>query len=113
LVSSLDSYSFLIFAGNRKRGKTPKEDDAMANELQGDMKERSEHGMLADLGRNDINRVCEPSSVGLDSLMGVERYSHVMHIVSRVSGELREGLTEYDAFKSVFPAGTVSGAPKM
>jgi anthranilate synthase component 1 len=100
-------------AGTRKRGKTPKEDDAMANELLGDMKERSEHVMLVDLGRNDINRVCEPSSVGLDSLMGVERYSHVMHIVSRVSGVLREGLTEYDAFKSVFPAGTVSGAPKM
>ena len=69
--------------------------------------------MLVDLGRNDVGRVAEPGSVRVDSLMHIERYSHVMHIVSQVSGKLRKDLTEYDAFRAVFPAGTVSGAPKV
>ncbi|KAH6574538.1 hypothetical protein BASA50_007705 [Batrachochytrium salamandrivorans] len=100
-------------AGTRKRGKTPAEDDALAMELINDLKERAEHVMLVDLGRNDVNRVCDPNTVKVDSLMHIERYSHVMHIVSNVSGTLREDQTRYDAFRSIFPAGTVSGAPKV
>ncbi|KAJ3193053.1 hypothetical protein HK101_005523 [Irineochytrium annulatum] len=100
-------------AGTRRRGKTPEEDEALAQDLLGDLKERSEHVMLVDLGRNDVNRVCVPNTVTVDSLMHIERYSHVMHIVSNVSGCLREGKTMYDAFRSIFPAGTVSGAPKV
>ncbi|KAJ3102427.1 bifunctional tryptophan synthase trp1 [Phlyctochytrium planicorne] len=100
-------------AGTRKRGKTPEEDEALARDLLGDLKERSEHVMLVDLGRNDVNRICIPSTVSVDSLMHIERYSHVMHIVSHVSGTLRPGKTIYDAFRSIFPAGTVSGAPKV
>ncbi|KAL3897219.1 MAG: hypothetical protein SGCHY_003569 [Lobulomycetales sp.] len=100
-------------AGTRKRGATPAEDDAQAADLLADFKERSEHIMLVDLGRNDVNRVCKPETVALDSLMHIERYSHVMHIVSHVSGTLRDDRDAYDAFRSVFPAGTVSGAPKI
>ena len=100
-------------AGTRPRGATPEEDDALAEELLGDEKERAEHIMLVDLGRNDVGRVAEPGTVRVDQLMEIERYSHVMHIVSRVSGQLREDRTPYDAFRSVFPAGTVSGAPKV
>lgn len=100
-------------AGTRKRGTTPSEDDKLAESLLADLKERSEHIMLVDLGRNDINRICNPNTVKVDSLMHIERYSHVMHLVSNVSGKLREGKTSYDAFRSVFPAGTVSGAPKI
>lgn len=100
-------------AGTRKRGKTPAEDDALAADLLGDLKERSEHIMLVDLGRNDVNRICDPETVNVDSLMHIERYSHVMHIVSNVSGKLREDKTPFDAFRSIFPAGTVSGAPKV
>ena len=100
-------------AGTRRRGKTPEEDEYMANELLSDIKERAEHIMLVDLGRNDVNRICEPATVKVDSLMHIERYSHVMHIVSHVSGMLREVKTGYDAFRSIFPAGTVSGAPKI
>ncbi|KAJ3085644.1 hypothetical protein HK102_013972, partial [Quaeritorhiza haematococci] len=100
-------------AGTRKRGKTPEEDEALAQDLLGDIKERAEHVMLVDLGRNDVNRVCKPDTVKVDSLMHIERYSHVMHIVSNVSGKLREDKTPFDAFRSVFPAGTVSGAPKV
>ncbi|KAJ3218250.1 hypothetical protein HK099_005123 [Clydaea vesicula] len=100
-------------AGTRKRGKTPEEDHNLAVELLSDLKERSEHIMLVDLGRNDMNRICEPSSVKLDSLMHIEKYSHVMHIVSHVSGKLRKEKTRFDAFRSIFPAGTVSGAPKV
>ncbi|KAI9331524.1 anthranilate synthase component I [Zopfochytrium polystomum] len=100
-------------AGTRRRGATPTLDDALAQELLGDLKERSEHVMLVDLGRNDVNRVCRPETVTVDSLMHIERYSHVMHIVSNVSGRLREGKSMYDAFRSIFPAGTVSGAPKV
>ncbi|KAJ3109034.1 hypothetical protein HK100_003348 [Physocladia obscura] len=100
-------------AGTRKRGKTQEQDDALAQDLLSDLKERSEHIMLVDLGRNDVNRVCDPATVNVDSLMHIERYSHVMHIVSHVSGVLRKGKTMYDAFRSIFPAGTVSGAPKI
>ena len=100
-------------AGTRKRGKTAKEDDAIAAELMADVKERSEHIMLVDLGRNDVNRVCDPKTVKVDSLMHIERYRHVMHIVSHVSGDLRPDQTPFDAFRSIFPAGTVSGAPKV
>eukprot|EP00842_Homolaphlyctis_polyrhiza_P007040 jgi/Hompol1/925/HPOL_005459-RA len=100
-------------AGTRKRGKTPQEDTALAQDLISDLKERSEHVMLVDLGRNDVNRVCDPKTVSVDSLMHIERYAHVMHIVSNVSGKLREDKTQYDAFRSIFPAGTVSGAPKV
>ncbi|KAJ1549051.1 hypothetical protein HK405_010655 [Cladochytrium tenue] len=100
-------------AGTRRRGATPEEDEALAQDLLGDLKERAEHVMLVDLGRNDVNRVCEPSTVQVDSLMHVERYSHVMHLVSNVSGRLRADCTPHDAFRSIFPAGTVSGAPKV
>ena len=100
-------------AGTRKRGATPEEDEALAAELLADAKERAEHIMLVDLGRNDVGRVSAPGSVRVDSLMHIERYSHVMHIVSNVSGQLAPGKTAYDAFRSVFPAGTVSGAPKV
>ena len=92
-------------AGTRPRGATPEEDDALAAELLADEKERAEHIMLVDLGRNDVGRVAEPGSVRVDQLMGIERYSHVMHIVSRVSGRLRADRTRFDAFRSVFPAG--------
>ncbi|RUS22894.1 hypothetical protein BC937DRAFT_95324 [Endogone sp. FLAS-F59071] len=100
-------------AGTRRRGKTPAEDDALAKELLEDPKERAEHIMLVDLGRNDVNRVCRPETVTVDKLMTIERYSHVMHIVSNVSGRLRDDQTPYDAFRAIFPAGTVSGAPKI
>ncbi|CAG8630086.1 12400_t:CDS:2, partial [Ambispora leptoticha] len=89
------------------------DDQRLAEDLLNDPKERAEHIMLVDLGRNDINRVCRPETVKVDSLMHIERYSHVMHIVSQVSGKLREGKTRFDAFRSIFPAGTVSGAPKV
>ncbi|RKP03635.1 hypothetical protein CXG81DRAFT_29220 [Caulochytrium protostelioides] len=100
-------------AGTRRRGKTPAEDQALEEELLADPKERSEHIMLVDLGRNDINRICQPATVKVDSLMHIERYSHVMHIVSHVSGQLRPECTAFDAVRSIFPAGTVSGAPKV
>eukprot|EP00471_Norrisiella_sphaerica_P010067 CAMPEP_0184494656 /NCGR_PEP_ID=MMETSP0113_2-20130426/29285_1 /TAXON_ID=91329 /ORGANISM="Norrisiella sphaerica, Strain BC52" /LENGTH=525 /DNA_ID=CAMNT_0026880507 /DNA_START=1 /DNA_END=1578 /DNA_ORIENTATION=+ len=100
-------------AGTRKRGKTKEEDDALATELLANEKERAEHIMLVDLGRNDVGRVAEAGTVKVDSLMHIEKYSHVMHIVSHVSGKLAKDKTMYDAFRSVFPAGTVSGAPKV
>ncbi|HCV00338.1 MAG: anthranilate synthase component I [Dehalococcoidia bacterium] len=100
-------------AGTRPRGQSPEEDDALAKELLSDEKERAEHIMLVDLGRNDVGRVAKPGTVQVDQLMEIERYSHVMHIVSRVSGQLRDDRTPFDAFRSVFPAGTVSGAPKV
>ncbi|KAI9268707.1 anthranilate synthase component I [Sporodiniella umbellata] len=100
-------------AGTRKRGETPKEDKALAENLLADAKEIAEHVMLVDLGRNDINRICKPETVKVDKLMQIEYYSHVMHIVSNVSGELRDDQTPYDAFRAIFPAGTVSGAPKI
>ncbi len=100
-------------AGTRPRGATPEEDRILAAELLGDEKERAEHVMLVDLGRNDLGRVCEYGSVRVDELMGVESYSHVMHIVSSVSGRLREDVGAMDALRSVLPAGTLSGAPKV
>ena len=100
-------------AGTRPRGSDKSEDDANENELRTDEKERAEHIMLVDLGRNDIGRVSEPGTVSVNQLMDVERYSHVMHLVSRVSGKLRKGFTNFDALRACFPAGTVSGAPKI
>jgi anthranilate synthase component 1 len=102
-------------AGTRPRGKTPDQDDALAAELLADPKERAEHIMLVDLGRNDIGRVASAGTVRVDALMHIERYSHVMHIVSAVTGKLDAmgGKTAFDAFRAVFPAGTVSGAPKV
>jgi anthranilate synthase component 1 len=100
-------------AGTRPRGKTADDDRAMEEELMSDPKERAEHIMLVDLGRNDVGKVAEPGSVSVPRLMEVERYSHVMHIVSRVEGTLRRGMNCFDLFMSAFPAGTVSGAPKV
>ena len=100
-------------AGTRRRGVDPAEDAALENELLSDLKERAEHVMLVDLGRNDIGRVARPGTVSVDRLMEIERYSHVMHISSTVSGELRDGCTSLDALRAAFPAGTVSGAPKI
>lgn len=100
-------------AGTRRRGATAEEDAALAEELLADEKERAEHVMLVDLGRNDIGRVSEPGSVRVPKLMEIERYSHVMHLVSRVTGRLRPGLRGVDALRACFPAGTVSGAPKI
>ncbi|GAA5977004.1 hypothetical protein JCM11641_002224 [Rhodosporidiobolus odoratus] len=100
-------------AGTVRRGKDAKEDASLAAELRASVKDRAEHVMLVDLARNDINRVCRPDSVVVDSLMQVEKFSHVMHLTSQVSGRLRAGLTRFDAFRSIFPAGTVSGAPKI
>jgi anthranilate synthase component 1 len=100
-------------AGTRRRGANPAEDLSLEKELLSDLKERAEHVMLVDLGRNDVGRVARPGTVKVDRLMEVERYSHVMHISSTVSGELREGCTSLDALRAAFPAGTVSGAPKI
>ncbi|UUZ79446.1 anthranilate synthase component I [Paenibacillus sp. P26] len=100
-------------AGTRPRGKTPEEDLALEKELLADEKERAEHLMLVDLGRNDIGRVSEFGTVRCDTFMEIERYSHVMHIVSNVSGKLARDKDFYDAFISCLPAGTVSGAPKL
>lgn len=100
-------------AGTRPRGRTPDEDARLADELRGDEKERAEHVMLVDLGRNDLGRVSEPGTVRVPRLMEVERYSHVMHLVSQVTGRLRPELRAVDALRACFPAGTVSGAPKI
>ena len=100
-------------AGTRPRGKTPQEDAALALDLLQDPKEIAEHVMLVDLGRNDLGRVCQSGTVKVDELMLIERYSHVMHIVSNVVGKLAPGKTAWDLLKASFPAGTVSGAPKI
>ena len=100
-------------AGTRRRGKTPDEDALMAAELQADPKERAEHVMLVDLGRNDVGRVSTIGSVNVDEYMVVERYSHVMHLVSHVSGRAREDVTAAEIISATFPAGTLSGAPKI
>ena len=100
-------------AGTRARGATQEEDDRLAKELLADEKERAEHIMLVDLGRNDVGRVAVPGTVRVTKMMEIEKYSHVMHIVSHVAGDLAPGKTAFDAFRSVFPAGTVSGAPKV
>jgi len=100
-------------AGTRPRGLTPVEDARMAEELAADAKERAEHVMLVDLGRNDVGRIAEYGSVTVTELMGIERYSHVLHLVSEVQGRLRQGLSAMDAFRASFPAGTMTGAPKV
>jgi anthranilate synthase component 1 len=100
-------------AGTRPRGGTPEEDRRIADELLADPKERAEHVMLVDLGRNDLGRVCEYGSVEVQEFMEVENYSHVMHIVSSVAGTLREDVGALAALRSVLPAGTLSGAPKV
>ena len=100
-------------AGTRPRGKTAEEDEALAAELLADPKERAEHVMLMDLGRNDVGRVAATGSVRVTENMVIERYSHVMHIVSNVEGRLREGLDAMAVLRASFPAGTVSGAPKV
>jgi anthranilate synthase component 1 len=100
-------------AGTRRRGKNEEEDLALEKELLADEKEKAEHIMLVDLGRNDVGRVSEIGSVKVTELMTVERYSHVMHIVSNVQGKLSPGKNAFDVFRAAFPAGTVSGAPKI
>jgi anthranilate synthase component 1 len=100
-------------AGTRPRGETITEDRRLADELLGDPKERAEHVMLVDLGRNDIGRVARPGTVAVKELMGVHMYSHVMHIESSVVGELAQGMSSMDALRAAFPAGTLSGAPKV
>ena len=100
-------------AGTRRRGKTEQEDKDLEAELLGDEKERAEHVMLVDLARNDVGRVAEPKTITLSDVMTVERYSHVMHIVSDVKGRLAQGQTAFDALRAALPVGTVSGAPKI
>ena len=113
LVKVEDGHAMLHpIAGTRHRGATPQEDHDLAEELLADPKERAEHLMLVDLGRNDLGRVCEPGSVEVVDFMSIERYSHVMHIVSTVTGKVAEGKTAFDVLTACFPAGTLSGAPK-
>ncbi|TET59633.1 anthranilate synthase component I family protein, partial [Candidatus Aerophobetes bacterium] len=100
-------------AGTKRRGRNQSEDKALAKELLMDPKERSEHVMLVDLGRNDVGRVCRYGTVKVSELMVIERYSHVMHLVSNVQGRLKRNLDQYGLLKACFPAGTVSGAPKV
>ena len=100
-------------AGTRWRGKTQEEDDALAEDLLADPKERAEHIMLVDLARNDVGRIAEYATVEVTDFMVIERYSHVMHIVSNVTGKLAEGRSAYDVMRATFPAGTVSGSPKV
>ncbi len=105
--------SLCPIAGTRPRGETPAQDQELEAELMGSEKERAEHVMLVDLGRNDLGRVCEPGTVRPESLLQVEKYSHVMHIVSRLEGLLRPELDMFDLVRAVFPAGTTTGAPKI
>jgi anthranilate synthase component 1 len=100
-------------AGTRKRGKSEEEDKALENDLLNDEKELAEHIMLVDLGRNDVGRVAKTNSVSVNEKFTIERYSHVMHIVSNVQGKLKKGLDGYDVLAATFPAGTLSGAPKV
>jgi anthranilate synthase component 1 len=100
-------------AGTRPRGKTEQEDRALADEMLQDEKERAEHLMLVDLGRNDLGRVAQTGTVQVTDLMVVERYSHVMHLVSNITSDLMEGLDAWDVLAATFPAGTLSGAPKV
>ncbi len=100
-------------AGTRKRGATPEEDKKLEEELRSDQKERAEHIMLVDLGRNDLGRVAVPGSVKINDLMHIEKYSHVMHLVSTITGTISEGLNCFDLLRATFPAGTVTGAPKV
>jgi anthranilate synthase component 1 len=100
-------------AGTRRRGRSAEDDARMTQELVSNEKERAEHLMLVDLGRNDVGRIAEYGTVNVSELMVVERYSHVLHLVSQVDGKLRDGLTAMDAFRAGFPAGTLTGAPKV
>jgi len=100
-------------AGTRRRGRSAEEDAALERELLADAKERAEHVMLVDLGRNDVGRVCQPGTIELSDVMSIERYSHVMHISSTVTGELRADLDCWDALRAALPVGTISGAPKI
>ena len=100
-------------AGTRKRGQSEEEDRALEQDLLADAKEMAEHIMLVDLGRNDLGRVAEINSVEVNEKFNIERYSHVMHIVSNVRAKLREGFDCFDILKAAFPAGTLSGAPKI
>src|SRR5262249_55909749 len=108
-----DKTTIRPLAGTRPRGKTEEEDDRLAAELLADPKERAEHIMLVDLGRNDIGRVAHYGTVQLSEVMTVGRYSHAMHICSNVTGRLRPGQTAFDALRACLPAGTLSGAPKV
>ena len=99
-------------AGSRPRGDTPERDGQLADDLVADQKERAEHLMLVDLARNDLSRVCVPGSVAVTEFMNVERFSHIMHLVSSVEGDIAPGMTPLDVFRATFPAGTLSGAPK-
>jgi len=100
-------------AGTVRRGKTPEEDERLSAQLSSSKKDRAEHIMLVDLARNDVNRTCQPKTVKVEKLMEVEKFSHVIHLTSMVSGILRSDKNRFDAFRSIFPAGTVSGAPKI
>ena len=115
--SDHDTTRFIVtnrpLAGTRRRGKTPEDDLAMEHDLLADPKEISEHSMLVDLGRNDVGIVAEPGSIELSQLMCIERYSHVMHISSTVTGIIRDGLDCWDALRAALPVGTISGAPKI
>ncbi|AJU44880.1 anthranilate synthase TRP2 [Saccharomyces cerevisiae] len=116
LLCKSDSKNRVIthpIAGTVKRGATTEEDDALADQLRGSLKDRAEHVMLVDLARNDINRICDPLTTSVDKLLTIQKFSHVQHLVSQVSGVFRPEKTRFDAFRSIFPAGTVSGAPKV
>src|SRR5882672_2262245 len=108
-----DRVTIRPLAGTRKRGHTEEEDQRLAAELLADPKERAEHIMLVDLGRNDVGRVARYGTIQLSDVMAVERYSHVMHICSNVTGRLQPGKTAFDALRAGLPAGTLSGAPKV
>jgi anthranilate synthase component 1 len=112
-VSATGTVTLRPIAGTRRRGRSAEDDAAMTAELMADEKERAEHLMLVDLGRNDVGRIAKYGSVRVSELMVVERYSHVLHLVSQVDGALRDGLTAMDAFRASFPAGTLTGAPKV
>lgn len=112
-VSAGGTVTLRPIAGTRRRGRTEADDVAMTEELMADEKERAEHLMLVDLGRNDVGRIAKYGTVRVSELMVVERYSHVLHLVSQVDGELRDDLTAMDAFRAGFPAGTLTGAPKV
>jgi anthranilate synthase component 1 len=112
-VSATGTVTLRPIAGTRRRGRTTEDDDRMMAELIADEKERAEHLMLVDLGRNDVGRIAKYGTVRVSELMVVEKYSHVLHLVSQVDGELRDDLTAMDAFRASFPAGTLTGAPKV
>src|SRR2546423_1341781 len=112
-VNTAGTVTLRPIAGTRRRGRSADDDAVMTAELLADEKERAEHLMLVDLGRNDVGRIAKYGSVNVSELMVVERYSHVFHLVSQVEGELRDGLTAMDALRATFPAGTMTGAPKV